>query len=488
MGPAIQRDVVIDTRPMRIILLERSVRPLVLAGTALVYWFIVTRDVPDGLTEAGLRALGVFAVAIILWITSMLPLVVTSILALVLLPISGVMPAGKAYALFGNEAVFFILGVFILAASLMKSRLSTRLALVILHRFGHTPRTLLISIFLLNAFMSFFMSEHAVAAMNFPIILEIVSVLRLPKQKSNYARALFLSMAWGTTIGGVATLLGGARAPLALAMVREATGQSFTFAEWAVANLPIVGLMLVTAYIVITRFFPIDVASIRAADELLEQKAIALGRMSTREKAIATVMALTLAGWIIGGEQYGLANVALVAVVVLFIFNLVRWEDVEEYVNWGILLMYGGAIALGAAVSGSGAALWMSQRTISAWAGSGAAAVAIISALSIVLTEAMSNSAVVALLMPVTLGVATDFAMDARVMALVVAVPAGLGFTLPIGTPANAIAYSSGYLSIRDMMVPGAILAVSSWLVFNLVARFYWPLLGISVGAPGAVG
>jgi sodium-dependent dicarboxylate transporter 2/3/5 len=330
--------------------------------------------------------------------------------------------------------------------------------------------------------MSFFMSEHAVAAMNFPIILEIVSVLELRKQRSNYARALFLAMAWGTTIGGVATLLGGARAPLALGMVREATGQSFTFLEWAVACLPIVGLMLLAGWIVITRFFPIDVASIRAADELLEQKAIALGRMSLRERAIAGIMVLTLVGWIIGGEQFGLANVALAAVVVLFVLDLVRWSEVEEYVNWGILLMYGGAIALGAAVNSSGAALWMSQRTISAWAGGGVAAVALIAAISIVLTEAMSNSAVVALLMPVTFGVAADFGIEPRVMALVVAVPAGLGFTLPIGTPANAIAYSSGYLSIRDMMVPGAILAFSSWVVFNLVAWFYWPLLGITLG------
>ena len=112
-------------------------------------------------------------------------------------------------------------------------------------------------------------------------------------------------------------------------------------------------------------------------------------------------------------------------------------------------------------------------------------AIAIISALSIVLTELMSNSAVVAMLMPVTLGVAHDFAMDPRVMALVVAVPAGLGFTMPIGTPANAIAYSSGHLTMRDMMIPGAILAVASWVVFNLIARFWWPLLGLSLGAGG---
>ena len=474
--------VVVDTRPLSRILLERTVRPAILVGTALLYWFIVTREPPAGLTEAGLKTLGIFVVCLVFWVTSVLPLMVTSLLAIIMLPLAGIMPSSKAFALFGNEAVFFILGVFILAACLMKSRLSTRIALGMLRRFGKTPRTLLLSIYLLNAIMSFFMSEHAVAAMNFPIIVEIVDVLRLQKLRSRYAKALFLSMAWGTTIGGVATLLGGARAPLALGMVKEATGQTFTFAEWALASLPVTLGMLLVGWIVITRFFPIDVTSIRAADTLLDEKALALGRMSVREKAIAAVMVATLAGWILGGEEFGLGNVAIAAVVALFVLNLVKWEDVERYVSWGILLMYGGAIALGSATNSSGAAGWLSQNTISRWSHSGPVAIAIISALSIVLTELMSNSAVVAMLMPVTLGVAHDFAMDPRVMALVVAVPAGLGFTMPIGTPANAIAYSSGHLSMRDMMIPGAILAVASWAVFNLVARFWWPLLGIAIG------
>jgi sodium-dependent dicarboxylate transporter 2/3/5 len=477
--------VVVDTRPLSRILLERSLRPAVLIATALLYWFIVTRTPPEGLGEAGLTSLGVFVVCLVFWVTGVMPLMVTSLLAIIMLPLSGVMPANKAFALFGNEAVFFILGVFILAACLMKSRLSTRLALGLLRRFGHTPRTLLLSIYLLNALMSFFMSEHAVAAMNFPIVVEIVEVLRLQKLRSSYAKALFLAMAWGTTIGGVATLLGGARGPLALGMVKEATGQTFTFLEWALASLPVTLGMLVVGWMVITRFFPIDIESIRAADTLLQEKALALGRMSAREKAIACVMVGTLAGWILGGEEFGLGNVAIGAVVALFALNLVKWEEVESYVSWGILLMYGGAIALGSATNSSGAAGWLSQHTISRWSDSGPAAIAIVSALSIVLTELMSNSAVVAMLMPVTLGVAHDFAMDPRVMALVVAVPAGLGFTMPIGTPANAIAYSSGHLSMRDMMVPGAILAISAWAVFNLVARFFWPFLGISLGAGG---
>jgi sodium-dependent dicarboxylate transporter 2/3/5 len=477
------RDVVVDTRPLRSILLERAVRPAILVASGGLLWFMLTRPVPEGLTEPGLRALAVFTTCLVLWVTGALPLMVTSLLAFVLLPMVGVLSANEAYPLFGNEAVFFILGVFILAACLMKSKLSTRLALVILRRFGHTPRTLLASIFLLNAVMSFFMSEHAVAAMNFPIILEIIQVLRLPRSSSNYARSLMLAMAWGTTIGGVATLLGGARAPLALGIVREATGQSFSFVEWAMASLPVTIGTLLVGWVVLERFFPIDVGDVREADEMIAEKALALGRMSYRERAIAVVMLCTLAGWIIGGEEYGLASVALMGVVAVFVLGLITWSEVESAINWGVLLMYGGAIALGKVVATTGAAEWVSSHTIAAWASSGPAAVGIISALSIALTEMVSNSAVVAMLMPVTLGVAEQFEMQARVMALVVAVPAGLGFAMPIGTPANAIAYGSGYLRLRDMMVPGLLMAFSSWAVFNLVAHFVWPVMGVSIGS-----
>src|SRR5439155_1008138 len=295
---------------------------------------------PAGLTAAGQSALAIFAICLVYWVTSVLPLMVTSLLAMVLLPTTGVLSAKDTYALFGNEAVFFILGAFILAASLMKCGLSTRIAITILRRFGHTPRSLLLSLFLMNAFMAFFMSEHAVAAMTFPITVEIARVLRLQRGQSNYGRALFLAMAWGTQIGGIATL----------------------------------------------------------------------------------------AGWIIGGEEFGLASIAMGAVVVIFLFGLLTWRGVEEYVNWGVLLMYGGAIALGSALNRSGASLWIASVTVTRWAHSPLAVIAMISAFGILLTEAMSHSAVVALLMPVALGIAQQFGIDPRIMAPAVALPAGLAF------------------------------------------------------------
>jgi sodium-dependent dicarboxylate transporter 2/3/5 len=411
----------------------------------------------------------------------LLPLMITSLLAIILIPLSCVMTAPQAYALFGNEVVFFILGAFILAAGLMKTGLSTRIALFILSRFGTTPRRLLVTILVLNAVMSCMMSEHAVAAMNFPILLEISSVLGLSPRRSSYGKALFLSMAWGTTIGGVATLLGGGRAPLAIGILREATGQGFTFVEWSVAIFPLVVALLIVCHFLVTWFYPIDIESVQTADDVLWQRTLALGRMRYKERTMGLVMIGTFAAWVIGGEEFGLAAIALASVVLLFALRVVNWREIEGYVNWGIILMYGGAICLGAAMNKSGAAEWMAQVTISRWAMGGVSVVLIMSFMGILLTEAMSNSAVVALLMPVSLGIAAEFGMDPRVMALVVAVPAGLGYTLPIGTPANAIAYSSGYLTIRDMVVPGFLMAVASWLLFNAMAYWYWPLLGISI-------
>lgn len=476
-----RREIVVDTRPLWIILLTRGRRVGFLLLGPLLYWAVLEAPTPEGLSVEGHRALAVFSICVFFWIFDVLPLMITSLLAIILIPLSGVMPAAQTYSLFGNEAVFFILGAFILAACLMKSGLSTRIALLMLSRFGTTPRTLLISVLVLNALMSFTMSEHAVAAMNFPIVLEIAAVLRLSPRRSTYGKALFLCMAWGTTTGGVATLLGGGRGPLALGILREATGQSFSFLEWSIAIFPIVVVMLFVAYHVITWFHPIDIATVQAADDVLRQKSMALGRMRYKERTMALVMAATFVIWVIGGEELGLANIALGAVVLLFVLRVVNWREIEGYVNWGVLIMYGGAICLGAAMNKSGASEWISHVTISRWATDGQSVVLILSGLSILLTEAMSNSAVVALLMPVSLGIAHEFSMDSRVMALVVAVPAGLAYALPIGTPANAIAYSSGHLSMRDMMAPGIILAFTAWVVFNLVANWYWPLLGISI-------
>jgi sodium-dependent dicarboxylate transporter 2/3/5 len=462
------------------ILLGRSTRLLKIALGIAAFTVIYNLETPQGLTVEGQRALAVFALCVTYWVLNVLPLMITSLLAIALIPLTGVMSSSEAYALFGNSAVFFILGAFILAACLMKSGLSTRMTLLFLQRFGHSPRELLLSIFLMNAMMSFLMSEHAVAAMNFPIIAEIVAVLGLRPIRSSYGKALFIAMAWGSTIGGVATLLGGGRAPLAMAVLEQATDEpSFTFLTWSLYSLPTVVIMLAVGYLVIARWFPIDIDSVAEAESALAERVHELGKMTIEEKAIGAVMIATVGIWITLGHELGLANVAIGAIVVLFAMRLVAWRDVEEYVNWGIILMYGGAICLGAALDQSGAASWIAERTVGAWAETPATVIAALSLVSWLLTEAISNSAVVALMMPVGLGIARDVGMQLALVAPAVAIPAGLAFAFPIGTPANAIAYSSGFLRLRDLIVPGMLMRLLAWITFNLTVNVYWPMLGV---------
>jgi sodium-dependent dicarboxylate transporter 2/3/5 len=391
----------------------------------------------------------------------------------------GVMAARQAYALFGNEAIFFVLAAFMLAAAVNHRGLGRRIALGVFRRFGRTPGSLMRSVYLLCALMSFVVPEHAVAAMVFPIVLDLVNAMGLAPGRSRYATSLFLAMAWGVNIGGIATLLGGARAPLALGILSEATRMNISVMQWSAATLPLVALLLAAGYVVLTIYFPSDLQSVEQSADALAIRARELGRMTFDEKSVAVILGATVLAWLFGSRDYGYASIAILAVVALFVFNLLSWHEVEEYVNWGIILMYGGAIAMGSALERTGAAGFLAAATF----GRSRSPLVMLAALSLVaelLGEMLSHSAVVAALLPVGLGLARSFALEPRAITLAVAIPAGLTFILPVGTPGNALAYSSGYLRTRDLLLPGALMILGAWMGLNAMARLYWPWIGFS--------
>lgn len=472
-------NIVIDTRPLAVVLASRSSRWAAFTALGLLFWAMLSLPTPAGLSAVGQKALAAFVLCLILWLTRLIPLAVTSLLAITLLPLLGIMDSSKAFALFGNQAVFFILGAFILAAALMKTGLSTRIALFFLRWFGGSPKKLLIGALVVPAFLSFWMPEHAVAAMMFPIIVEITHALGVKPREGNFGSAIFLSLAWGAAIGGVGTFLGGARNALAVGILKQTTGQFIGFFEWMTAVIPIVAVMLIIAYVVIGRFFPSRLENVGRAVEVLEAKNKELGRASHEERMVGLIMLLTVAAWIFLGRSVELASIAIVAVVGLFVFQLVKWRDLEEYVNWGIILMYGGAIALGFALESTGAAAWLAKIFITRWATSPALIIAIFALVSILLTEGMSNAAVVAMLMPVGLGIAKAHGIDPKVIVFAISVPAGLGFAVPMGNPPNAIAYSSGYIDAKKMFMIGFVLDIVAWGVFLLMAKYYWPLVNL---------
>lgn len=472
-------DVEVDTRPLARVLLSRSVRPFLLLIGVAVFFSILRATPPAGLGQSGERALAVFALIVIYWITGALPLVITALLAIVLLGICGVMPLRTAYSLFGSEAVFFVLAAFMLAAAVNYRGLGRRVAVIVFARYGRTPHGLLIAIYLLSALMSFVIPEHAVAAIVFPIVLSIVGSLEPAARRTRYPTAMFLAMAWGTNIGGIATLLGGARGPLALGILTEATGQTISFIHWSIATMPLVVILLVIGHFVLTAYFAFEPVNIESSIEIIHQRRLQLGRITFEETAVAAVLAVTVVAWSLFSATLGLAAIAILAVVALFVFGLLTWEEVEKHVNWGIILMYGGAIALGTALERSKASAFMAHA-VARHTSSPVLLIAALSFVSLILGESLSHSAVVASIVPVGLGLAGTFGLDVRALTLAITLPAGLTFIMPVSTPANALAYSGGYLRTRDLLVPGSILILSSWGSLNLVMHLYWPFIGLS--------
>lgn len=449
----------------------------VVAG--LVYVVIQILPLP-GFSSDGQRALAVAGVAAFLWVTSAVPSAITGIVVLFLLPFTGAMSNEDTYAYFGNHAVFLVLGVFILASPIMRSGLSSRIALWAVADFGRSPGTLVTSVMWIGALMSFVISEHAVAAMLFPIVTAIVSAADV-KPGSKFGLAAFLALAWGAVIGGTATLLGGARAPLAMGILSTTTGETISFLEWILYALPIALVLLLVSHVLLLRLGNREPLSLDGARSFLEERTAQLGPVSQREKTIAAIMIVTIVLWIVQGDAWGLDNIALLGVLLAFGSRVAHWGEVEEDVNWGIFVMYGSAIALSAALRDTGAAQSLAQYLLDAQLDSPWIVFAIIVVMAMGLTEIMSNAASVAVLMPVALVISENYGLSSIAVTLGVAVPAGLAFLIPVSTPAIALIMASEHVRPVEVITRGLWLKLFGLIVFLTMAVLYWPLLGLMV-------
>jgi sodium-dependent dicarboxylate transporter 2/3/5 len=432
---------------------------------------------PSGLSAAGMKCLGVATICITLWIFTPIPLAATSLAAIILLPALEILDRNLVFSFFGNSAVFFLLGVFILGGAMIHTGLSKRLALTFLLRFDRSPRHAVFGVLVTGSLLSLFMPEHAVAAMLFPIVMEIVRSLNLERRKSPLAIALFLAMAWGAVVGGIGTFMGGARAPLAVELMRDTFGRTITFSTWAVAAVPIAFVLTFLVYWVLVSFFKPEIQDMTPARKILAQELQRIGPISQNEIKIGLLLVVTIFFWIWGGHRLGLAVVSLAAAVMVFVLNIAKWLDVMDYVNWGVIVMYGGAIALGKALSETKAIDWLAGSLLGTATVSIFLLILVLSALSKALTELISNAAAVVILVPFSFGFVASLNASPELLVLAITIPAGLAFCLPVGTPPNAIAYGSGYFSIRQIIKPALLLSVLSWGIFLLFVKFYWPFV-----------
>lgn len=439
---------------------------------------------PDGLSVEGFRALLLFGAVILLWMVQPIDLAATAILGMAAMPVLGVMGKDQAFSLFGNQAVFFVMGVFIMSAVLMHTGLATRAALTLLSRFDRSPGQLTAAVLVMSTVGCGFLVSHAVAAILFPILLEICRALNLPHGRSAYARRLLLSMAWGTIAGSNLTFLSSVRLGLAIGMLDKYEAgrnmdQGVSFLYWMLGAFPAVVLMALAVAGILAFYHRSEPLDMAPAVALLRRKVEDMGAVRRDEWLGLASLLVMLAGMAAFGKEYGFGTIALLAASLNFIGGSVTFEAVQKYVSWGIVLLFGGAVALASAVEHTFAISWVATHLMPDGSMSPLLFVAIISALCMVLTEFSSNSAVIAALLPVCMELAGHLGVPARSMVFVTVISAGMAFMLPVSTPAMAMVFSSGYLRTRDSLIPGILLNGIAIGVVVCLAWLYWPLIGL---------
>lgn len=431
---------------------------------------------PEGLTYEGKMMIGVLITAAILWITEPIPLAVTGLFIMILQPLLFIMPAQEVFSSFGNQAVFFLIGAFIIAGAVEKHGLHRRIALGFLKRFEKSPRSFTFGIMLSCALLSFIMPEHGVAALFVPIVASILIAMRIMPRESNFGKISMLSVAYGCSIGSLGTLIGGARNPLTISELSN-IGITVSFFDWMVMAVPVVFISLPVVWLILQISYPIEIQDIGLARKSIEQQVTTQGSISKNEIKVAVILSFTICMWVLFSHYtyFGLAGIALLGGMILFFTDTINWKDVERKIPWGIILLYGGAITLGVGLNSTGAGAWLASMIVSNIPLNPLMILLAMICVTIVLTNLMSNTGAVAVILPVGLSIASEIAgISSLLMAMVIALSGGLAFIFVIATPANAIAYSSGYFSIRDLAKTGFLANTVCIVILLLVAIIYW--------------
>lgn len=416
--------------------------------------------------------LAIFTCTALFWVTEALPLPVTSLMVPLLAAATGASGLKSSLASFADPLIFLFFGGFVMAAAMARQGVDRWFARSLVRWGGGSFHRVSIGFFAATAFLSMWMSNTATAAMMLPLAIGILG--QLGEDPDHHARRVFLllGLAYSASIGGLGMVIGSPPNGIAA----KELGLSFT--GWMRFGLPAVllgmpAMILALRWMLRPAAFHIPAAAAGGDDGFRWNPA----RIATVIVFIAAATAWTCGGWL--GPALGAGTsydtwVALAAVLALFLLGLVRWDDVDRNTEWGVLVLFGGGIALSTILKDTGASLVMARTIAGATASWPPFGVMLAVVLFVIfLTELCSNTAVAALFVPVFAAVAAETGTEARLLIVPLALAASCAFMLPVGTPPNAIVFATGHVSQREMMKVGfvlnlvftALLGVLAWLL-----------------------
>ena len=445
---------------------------------------------PEGLSQEALAVLAVTSWVAIWWITEALQVEVTALLPIVLFPLSGGLSLTQTCAAYGHKFIFLFIGGFILAIAIEKWNLHRRIALSIIHLVGINLNYIILGFMVSTAFLSMWISNTATAVMMLPIGVAIIKQMGTGENAKQFSKALMLAIAYAASIGGIATLIGTPPNIILAGILKQTYNVELSFSQWFMVGFPISIILLFICWKYLTTMaFSLKNTEMEGGKSYIKKQLKSLGKIGFEELLVLLVFVATAFLWIFRSivlKQHIPALddtiIAIAAALVLFILpsktkgkQLLEWKDAVK-LPWGVLMLFGGGIAIAVAFDQSGLASWIAKQ-LSSMHGIHLLLLLLLLIASVnFLTEITSNLATASVLLPVLAPLA--LAMDVHPFALMVGctLAASCAFMLPVATPPNAIVFGSGYLKITDMMRAGIWLNVISILLLTLVVYFLLPV------------
>ena len=426
------------------------------------------------------------------WITEAVDIPITALLPMFLFPLLDIMSFGTVAANYSSPIIYLFFGGFVLALAMEKVNLHKRIALNIIKLTGTNANGVILGFMLATALLSMWISNTATALVILPIALTMIQFLTEgielnPQGSHNFALATMLGIAYAANIGGTATVIGTPPNVVMVGFLESEYGQEMDFLNWAVVGFPFAMVMLAVAYFVLTRFFPNKLGNLGLTRDVLDSEIDKLGRINEKERLVLICFGATALLWVFRtyfndftGLNLGNAQIAIIGALATFTIPskfgkgdfVITWKDTTK-LQWGILILFGGGLALAKGFSEAGIidaiGNYVRDNNFSQ-----AKSVPFLISVMLFMTELMSNVALSAVFAPMISGISNGLGMEFLHLAIPVTLASSCAFMLPMATPPNAIVFVSGYIKVIDMVKVGVILNV---LAVLLLVAFTFTIL-----------
>lgn len=425
---------------------------------------------PAGMNEPAWRAAALVVLMAVFWMTEALPLTVTALLPFVAFPFMGILTADKVAAAYYSPILFLVLGGAFVALAIERTGLHRRFALAILARGGSSAGSLLMAFMIATALISMIVSNTATALIMMPIAVAVLRANCTPEgETAGLAGALPMGIAFAASIGGLGTLVGSPTNAIAAGLMEKSVGFKIDFVTWSLYGLPIVAIAIPVCWTILMR---VQRVSAGGFDAVATHASIGtVGPWSTAEKRLVPLIISVVLGWVLlpllsdrlpdGMIEDG--TIAILIALLLFIVPdgtgrpILIWKEADR-APWGVIMMFGGGLALAAGISASGLAGWLGEALRPLTDVHPVIVALLLVAIIIVVTEFASNVATASGVMPVVGGLIVATGADPALLAVSAAMASSWGFMLPSGTGPNAIAWATGHIALPRMLASGLML------------------------------